>query len=362
MLPQVFQPERNNVGLNMKTWQRIGIILIVAGLASTESAWSQASSASGAPGAKQNFTIAPLTPKVPTRWKPVARVNGTVLVERDLQREMFAIFPYAKQHNGFPKQLEPEIRRGALQMIIFEELVYQDALRRHLAVPDARLTRAEAEFRKQFSSPAAYRQFLLTEVNGSQAAMREKVRRALLIEQLLKQEVNDPARVTTFQAKEQYEKDSAKFKHGEMLHIQSISIIPPNQTPAVLKEAKERAEQAAKLAQNAKTYRDFGLLAEKMSDDDFHVNMGDHKPQDASQLPPPIVSIAAKLKIGDVSGLIQLDNNYTIFRLEERVPAGTTSFEEVKAKLQSDMQKEKTQQLRSALWAKLQKNAKIEIL
>ena len=33
--------------------------------------------------------------------QPVARVNGTVLTDRDLLREMYAIFPYAQQHNGF---------------------------------------------------------------------------------------------------------------------------------------------------------------------------------------------------------------------------------------------------------------------
>src|SRR5919201_1975975 len=40
--------------------------------------------------------------------KTVARVNGAVLTDRDLAREMFAIFPYAKQHNGFPEKLEPQ--------------------------------------------------------------------------------------------------------------------------------------------------------------------------------------------------------------------------------------------------------------
>ena len=42
--------------------------------------------------------------------KPVARVNGAVLTDRDLLREMFSIFPYAKQHNGFPKAQEAAIR------------------------------------------------------------------------------------------------------------------------------------------------------------------------------------------------------------------------------------------------------------
>ncbi len=67
--------------------------------------------------------------------KPVARVNGAVLTDRDLLREMYQIFPYAKQHSGFPKAQEAAIRQGALEMIIFEELVYQDAIRLKLAVP-----------------------------------------------------------------------------------------------------------------------------------------------------------------------------------------------------------------------------------
>ena len=342
----------------MKTQLAIGII-VLAGVASAQTAKPQAS---GGPPTKQNLAIAPITPKLPTSWKPVARVNGTVLVERDLVREMYTIFPYARQHNGFPKEMEPEIRRGALQMIIFEELVYQEAKRQNLIIPAARLAQAEAEFRKQFRSDKDYRQFLMTEVNGSQAAMREKIRRALLIEKFLKQQVENPARVTLAQARAQYDKNAAQFKHEELLHIQSISIIPPNQTSAVLKEAKQRAEQAAKQAQDAKTYRDFGLLAEKVSDDDFHVNMGDHKPMEASKLPPPIVQLADKMKPGEISGLIQLDNNYTIFRLQARVPAGTTPFEEVKEKVRADMQKQKTEQLRSALAQRLRKNAKIETL
>ena len=340
----------------MKTWLAIGIITL-AGVASAQTAQG-----SGGLSTKQNLAIAPITPKLPTSWKPVARVNGTVLVERDLVREMYTIFPYARQHNGFPKEMEPEIRRGALQMIIFEELVYQEAKRQNLIIPAARLAQAEAEFRKQFRSDKDYRQFLMTEVNGSQAAMREKIRRALLIEKFLKQQVENPARVTLAQARAQYDKNAAQFKHEELLHIQSISIIPPNQTSAVLKEAKQRAEQAAKQAQDAKTYRDFGLLAEKVSDDDFHVNMGDHRPMEASKLPPPIVQLADKMKPGEVSGLIQLDNNYTIFRLQARVPAGTTPFDEVKEKVRADMQKQKTEQLRSALAQRLRKNAKIETL
>jgi len=146
------------------------------------------------------------------------------------------------------------------------------------------------------------------------------------------------------------------------VHIQSISIIPPNQNPANVKEAKQHAEDAAKQAKQAKTFRDFGLLAEKLSDDDYRVNMGDHRVQNASTFPPPILKVLASMKVGDVSDLIQLGDAYTIVRLNARTPPGTTPFVDVKAKVQSDMQKEKTQQLRSALDQKLRKNASIQVM
>src|ERR1700740_1060310 len=77
---------------------------------------------------------APAVQAVPAE-KPVARVNGTVLTDRDLLCEMYAIFPYARQHNGgFPKAMEADIRKGALQMIVFEELVYQETQRRGMGV------------------------------------------------------------------------------------------------------------------------------------------------------------------------------------------------------------------------------------
>src|SRR5271169_3964809 len=82
--------------------------------------------------------------------KPVVRINGAVLTDRDLLREMYAIFPYARVHNGFPKSQEAEIRRGALKMIEYEELVYQEAERRKMTISAARLNQAEAEFRSRF--------------------------------------------------------------------------------------------------------------------------------------------------------------------------------------------------------------------
>ena len=311
-----------------------------------------------APAAK----VAPATSSVITT-KPVARVNGAVLTDLDLAREMFAMFPYARVHNGFPKGMEPEIRRGALDMIIFEELLYQEAKRRGMTIPPEQLTKAEASFKKQFANKAEFQQYLQVEANGSLAAVKEKIRRSLLIEKMLKAEITTKAKPTPAQVRAFYDKNPKLFEHGETFHIQSISIIPPqNPTPDVMKEAKARADEAYKSAKTTKGYRDFGLLAERVSDDDFHVNFGDHKTKAKEELPPDIVKAAQAMKAGDISNLMQLGNNFTFFRLVEHQSAGKASFAEVRVKIGADMEKQNVEQLRSALGEKLRKNATIEKL
>jgi parvulin-like peptidyl-prolyl isomerase len=295
--------------------------------------------------------------------KPVVRVNGTALTNRDLVREMFAIFPYGQQHNGFPKSMEPEIRKGALDMIIFEELVYQEALHRKMDIPAARIAQAQSDFKKRFSSPSQYQQYLKMECQGSTQNLRQKIRRSLLIEALMKSEVQSKSAVSLVQAKAYYDKNPSEYRHGESFSIQTISIIPPaNASADVQKEARKKAEDALRQAKATKTYREFGLLAEKLSDDDWHVNMGDRKAMDADKLPPPVVEAARKMKPGDVSDLMQFGPNYTLFRLNEHTPAGRAKFEDVKKELQSNLQKSRLNELRSEFGKRLRKNAKIELL
>ncbi len=296
--------------------------------------------------------------------RPVARVNGVVLTDRDLLREEYIIFPYAKQHNGnIPREMEPGIRNGALQMIIFEELVYQEAQKRGLTVAPEHLANAEAEFRKQFNSPAEYRQFLNTEFQGREQLLREKIKRSLLIDRLLKTEVESKSVVSAAELRAYYEKNPARFQYAESFAIQTISVIPPaNATAEQLKEARKRADEALKQAKATKTAEEFGLLAEKISDDDYRVMMGDHKWVERSKMPPQMLAPALKMQPGQVSDLVQVDQNYVVFRMNRHIPAGKMKFEAVKDQLRKELEKRKTNEVRAALGKKLRKNAKIETL
>src|ERR1019366_7463880 len=209
--------------------------LLLAGLST-----ARAQVASHAP------TRAEAGPSVRPAAKPVARVNGAVLTDHDLLREMFTIFPYARQHNGgVPKEMEPQIRNGAMQMIIFEELVYQEAVRRKLSIAPSRLQIAEADFRKQFPSPQEYQDLLQSEFHGSRQLLRAKIQRSLLIESLLKAEIESKSAVSLAEVHAFYDKNPERFQSPESFAFQTISVLPPqNTTPEQLTEMRKRAEDA----------------------------------------------------------------------------------------------------------------------
>ena len=129
-----------------------------------------------------------------------------------------------------------------------------------------------------------------------------------------------------------------------------------------MKENRKRAEDALRQAKATKSYEEFGLLAEKISEDDFRVNMGDHKAVGRDKLPPQIVKAALAMQAGQVSGLIQIENAFTIFRLNAHNPARKQNLADVKSDLRTELQKSKYEQLRSNLAKSLRAKAKIEIV
>ena len=130
-----------------------------------------------------------------------------------------------------------------------------------------------------------------------------------------------------------------------------------------MKEARKKADDALRQAKATKNYDEFGLLAEKISEDDYRVMMGDHHAVESAKLPPAVLQAVQKMQVGQVSDLVDIGNGgYTVLRLNSHTATGKSSFEEVKDSLREQLKKQKSEQLRSALDKRLRKNAKVEEL
>jgi parvulin-like peptidyl-prolyl isomerase len=336
-----------------------GCFLVVLWIAVIPAA-AQLESSMLAPIAKSPFHSSSIV----ATGKPVARVNGAVLTDHDLLREMFSIFPYARQHGGkFPEAMEADIRRGALSTIEFEELVFQEAERRGMKVSSSRMNRAQKAFRDQFASENEFRAYLKEECGSSNQKLREKVRRSIMIDDYLLAEVAQKAVVTEAQVHTFYQKNPARFSSPETVSVQTISIgIPDKPTPQQEAAARKRAEDVLRQAKASKNYEQFGMLAEKFSEDDWRVMMGDHQSITREQMPPEAAKLAFKMKPDEVSDLIRTENSWCIVRVNGRQDTRQASYEQVKDSLKKELQASRIESLRQALHQQLRKTAKIEEL
>jgi parvulin-like peptidyl-prolyl isomerase len=102
------------------------------------------------------------------------------------------------------------------------------------------------------------------------------------------------------------------------------------------------------------------LLAEKISEDDYRVMMGDHQLVEAAKLPAQILAAVRKMQPGQVSSIIQVDRVFTIVRLNKHVPAGMRKFADVRDALRQQLQRQNVERLRAELNHLLRKGARIE--
>jgi parvulin-like peptidyl-prolyl isomerase len=296
--------------------------------------------------------------------RPIARVNGVALTDRDLVREMLNVFPYAKQHGGkFPKDSEAQIRQQAIHNLEFEELVYQDAQRRGLTVAPAKLDKAVKDFRAQFDDDASFQQYLKAEQKGSKQELRSKIRRAILIDEAIKINVDNKAGFTTTQLKAFYDKNPERFRKPESISLQTITIAyGDNPTPADKQKARKQAEDALQQARVTKDYDGFGQLAEKVSMDDWHVMMGDHKWLHRGRMPEAVEKVVFGMKPGQVSDVIDAGDSFCIARVNGKEDSHLVSFAEIKPRLKQDLEKQKKDELRAVLDKRLRAKAKIDEL
>lgn len=338
--------------------------LIIANLILIGSLTAAAQVASHAPAVRTgNTAIATSATALPPA-RPVLRVNGAILTDRDLVREMLNVFPYAKQHGGkFPKDSEAEIRKAALRNLEFEELTYQEAKRRGLMVEPAKLSRAVKDFRAQFDSESQFQQYLHAEQKGSAAELREKIRRAILIDMVLKSEIENRAKLTDAQLRAFYDKNPDRFRKPDSVSIQTITIAyGDNPSPTDKQKARQQAEDALKQVKATKDYEGFGQIAEKVSMDDWRVMMGDHKWLHRGRMPAAVEKVVFAMKTGEVSGIIDAGDSFCIARVNGRENSHLVGFNEVKLQLKQDLEKQKKDELRAAFDQRLRKTAKIEEL
>jgi parvulin-like peptidyl-prolyl isomerase len=277
----------------------------------------------------------------------VARVNGTELTKKDLEAEVDRLIPRITFHRSVPEEKRKFYYDRALEGLVDKELQYQDALAKGIKPDkeevDAQMQKMRARFKSQDDYKAALDKEGLTEEK-----LRLRVEKDMLIQDVIAKTVTEPSQISESDLKGFYEKNSARFKQPEGVKLRLISV--------------KDEEKAKDILDRIKAGEDFGTLAYTMSEDSYRVKSGDIGYMHKGRMLPEIEEAAFKLNQGEVSDIIKAGDFFFIIRLEDKKPEQQVSFDEIKGKLEKELEQERNRELREKWIADLRSKAKIEIL
>lgn len=295
--------------------------------------------------------------------KVMARVNGAPITQAAFEEEVKRIFPYYTLHgNAVPKEYEGQIREKALNALIDAELAYQEAKRRKLPITSQEWNARLAEIRKDYKTRAEF-EAATARLFGSRAGFEAALRHDMLLDKIFRIEVQRKSVVSEADVRTEYDSYKSSYLIPESFEFQTIStIVPKNATENDKRAALARLEKVVAEAKATKSAEQFGLLAEKFSEDEYRVMMGAHKAAHKGSMDPAFESFLASLKVGEVSGIAQSSAGYHIIRLNAHTTPHQLSFQEARAQIRKSLEKERADARNKAFHEELRRKAKIQIL
>jgi peptidyl-prolyl cis-trans isomerase C len=276
----------------------------------------------------------------------VAKVNNTVLTDKDLEVQIDKLISQTTFHKNVPLEKRKRFYDKAIEELVTRELQYQDAIARGIQLDKEKLNAHMETIRKRYKSEDAFKTALKKE-GLTEEQLRAREEKDMIIQTVIAKTVREPAQINESALKGYYEKNISKFKQPESVKIRLIST----------KDEKKAGEILARI----KKGEDFGDIAYNMSEDDYRVKGGELSYMHKGRMLPAIDDVAFKMKAGEISELIKADDKWYIIKLEDKKLEHQIPYEESKVKLKKDMEAKRTQELKEKWMADLKAKAKIEI-
>lgn len=243
----------------------------------------------------------------------LARINGKPITVEDFKKEQEKLPPYIQGSLA-----TPEGKKQFLDNLVTKELIL-----------------AKAEKAGMEKDPAV-------------TAKLEEIKKTLMIEALLKKEIEGKAAFSDKDAEAYYNSHKDEFKDGEQVKVAHI----------MTKTQKEAEEVLGKLKKES-----FEKLAQKYSIAPTASKGGEIGSLSRGTVVPEFEQAAFSLKkAGDISPVVSAGSGFHIIKLlEDRKESEVQPFDKVKEKIIAAQTKKKQKDLFEGFVSSLKKEAKVEI-
>ena len=305
---------------------------------------------------------APDEPNTPAETVPdsiAVTVNGVDIPESLIETQVNSQLKKmaAQMPPTFLEQYKKQLRQQVLEKMIIEQLLDERVKAEKIAVTDKDVTNQLKEIASQQKPPLSLEDFkALVEAYGkSFDQLKQQIRKGLSYQILLQSKFADRINVTEDDARKYYSENAKQIEQVRASHILiKPDTIEPGADP---NEAKAKAKaKAESLLRQIKSGADFAELAKANSSCPSSAKGGDLDFFKRDRMVPAFAKAAFKLKVGQVSDIVETKFGYHIIKVTDRK---NDTFEQAKDDLIASLKAKKQSELAEEYIGSLKAKAKI---
>ncbi len=259
-----------------------------------------------------------------------------------------------QQAGNLPKD-RPFAYRRALQQLIVRELLFEEAVTRHLSADSARVEQAYNEARVGYKDDVKWLEFLARQYMDADT-FRAELRSQQTIAMLLAKEGEQvSSTVSDAEAQAYYEAHPEMFDSGERRRARHILLrVPPDASAPQKEEIRRKALNLRKRIEKGEA---FPALAKQFSQDQGSAGKGGElEVFSRGQMVPAFEQVAFALSAGQLSELVETPFGYHLIELEEILPPQRLAYQAIEDRIKDYMVKQarekRIQELVGQLWAR----------
>jgi len=305
----------------------------------------------------------------------VAKVNGKSISSVQLESGLITFRLRAQaQGNKVAPSAETIVAREMLKALVMKEIITQKALSLNISISSEKIDLEIQNIEDKFPSHTAFIKALAFQ-HMNIKALKEKIKKTLLEDELIRLEIAPNVKVRDGAAKNFYKANKERFSKPVLYQVRHI-LIATIQTPEKLEDEadqkkalrmakminEEAKSQAEEVLLKIKAGKDFIELAKEYSEDEASYKEGGmlgHLHPDSTI--PEIATEMVKLNEGTTSNIIESSFGYHILKLDEIIPSTLMPFEKAESDILNILMKRESQELFKKYLIDLEKNSKIEI-
>lgn len=297
------------------------------------------------------------TPSTEIIDRVLAVVNDEVITQSELDIILFPIYAQYSEIYGEEELAEKmdEAKQEMLLQMIEDKLIIQKSRKEGIVVSDKEVEERVAEIKNKFSDEETF-EAALEEQGLNVDILKKRYKEQAMMKKIFDKEVKSQIVVLPTEVQEYYKAHVKEFEEPEtvVLRVITLKVSQTDERQRVF----EKAEDIKKSIDEGKS---FDEMAQKFSEDAYAIEGGLMGYVKKGQLMQTIDEKIFALEAGEISGVIENDLSFRIFKVDEKIAAHTSSIEQVREKIQNTIYQEKVKQKFEEWLDKLKKDAYISI-